>query len=270
MKNFTNKLLQKHKECDSCPTNEEVAQLFTEYIALLYPQFSSISIQSIADVEHQLMSLRIQTANLLNKYPTICNENTTTISEQLIQYLPVLHDKLEKDISAIYQEDPAAKSEHEVIRCYPGFYAIAAYRLANKFHQLGVQLIPRIITEHAHSRTGIDIHPGATIGEYFCIDHGTGVVIGETTVIGNNVKLYQGVTLGALSVAKEDANQKRHPTLQDNVLVYSNATILGGNTEIGEHCMIGGNVWITKSVPAHSKVYYVSGKNQVEQMNTEL
>src|SRR5690606_23751132 len=138
----------------------------------------------------------------------------------------------------------------------PGFYAISAYRIAHSLHGLGVKLIPRMITELAHSRTGIDIHPAATIGQYFCIDHGTGVVIGETTIIGDRVKIYQGVTLGALSVEKADADNKRHPTIEDDVVIYSGATILGGNTVIGEGSVIGGNVWLTKSVVAKSKVYY--------------
>jgi len=137
-----------------------------------------------------------------------------------------------------------------------GFYAIAAYRIAHELHSLGVQGTPRIITEHAHSKTGIDIHPGASIGDHFCIDHGTGVVIGETSVIGDHVKIYQGVTLGALSVNKEDATKKRHPTLEDNVVVYAGATILGGETVIGKGSVIGGNVWLTSSVPSNSKIYY--------------
>ena len=156
----------------------------------------------------------------------------------------------------MYEGDPAAKSRDEIVRTYPGFYAIAAYRIAHELHALGVKGIPRIITEHAHSRTGIDIHPGASIGSHFCIDHGTGVVIGETSVIGNNVKIYQGVTLGALSVNKEDAEKKRHPTLEDNVIVYAGATILGGDTVIGRDSIVGGNVWITSSIPANSKIYY--------------
>ncbi len=168
----------------------------------------------------------------------------------------MVHELLLKDADAILHGDPAAVSATEVIRTYPGFYAIAVYRLAHEFYQLDVPLVPRILTEHAHSRTGIDIHPGASIGERFCIDHGTGVVIGETVVIGDEVKIYQGVTLGALSVRKELAQTKRHPTLQDRVVVYSGATILGGQTVIGHDSIIGGNVWLTKSVPPFSKVYY--------------
>ncbi|MCL4134672.1 UNVERIFIED_CONTAM: hypothetical protein GTU68_015294 [Idotea baltica] len=157
---------------------------------------------------------------------------------------------------AIYEGDPACKSRREVIRSYPGFYAIAAYRIANAMHLLGVEDLPRIITEFAHSKTGIDIHPGATIGASFCIDHGTGIVIGETAEIHEHVKIYQGVTLGALSVAKSDADTKRHPTIEARCVLYAGATILGGNTIIGHDSIIGGNTWVTRSVEPHSKVYY--------------
>jgi serine O-acetyltransferase len=168
----------------------------------------------------------------------------------------LLYEKINQDVTATFEGDPAAKSRSEVIRTYPGFYAIAAYRVANELHKLGVQGVPRMITEHAHSKTGIDIHPAAKIGLHFCIDHGTGIVIGETAVIGNHVKIYQGVTLGALSVSKEDAERKRHPTLEDNVVVYAGATILGGETVIGHDSVVGGNVWLTRSVPPYSKIYY--------------
>lgn len=170
--------------------------------------------------------------------------------------LPNIKATLDKDLEATFLGDPAAKTKQVVIRSYPGFYAIAAYRLANALDKLGTLLIPRALTEHAHVLTGIDIHPSATIGEYFCIDHGTGIVVGETTVIGNHVKLYQGVTLGALSVDKKDASTKRHPTIEDEVVIYAGATILGGNTVVGRGSVIGGNVWLTRSVPAGSKVYY--------------
>ena len=170
--------------------------------------------------------------------------------------IPEIYRLLKTDIHAILDGDPAAKSEFEVIRAYPGFFAIAFYRLAHELHRLEIPLVPRILTEFAHSKTGIDIHPAAEIDESFFIDHGTGVVIGETTNIGKHVKLYQGVTLGALSVDKSMANQKRHPTVEDNVVIYSGATILGGNTVIGNNSTIGGNVWLTKSVPPFSMVYH--------------
>jgi serine O-acetyltransferase len=167
-------------------------------------------------------------------------------------------------MKAAFRGDPAAKSYEEVILSYPGFEAITVHRLAHFFWNAQVPLIPRMMSELAHSRTGIDIHPGATIGESFFIDHGTGVVIGETTIIGKNVKLYQGVTLGALSVKKEEGNRKRHPTIEDDVTIYSNATILGGATIIGKGSTIGGNVWITESVPPNTMVYTKIGEQAVK------
>jgi serine O-acetyltransferase len=172
---------------------------------------------------------------------------------EFLKRLPAVRDVLDRDVAAAYKGDPAAKSHHEIIFCYPGLEAITVYRVAHELLTLGVPYIPRMMTEYAHSKTGIDIHPGATIGDGFFIDHGTGVVIGETCVIGSNVKLYQGVTLGALSFAKDADGElvrgsKRHPTLEDDVIVYANATILGGNTTVGARCVIGSNVWLTQSV----------------------
>lgn len=169
-----------------------------------------------------------------------------------------IHYVLLNDLETIINFDPAAKSKEEVLIAYPGFFAITAYRVANVFWKLDIPIIPRVITEYVHSRTGIDIHPGAEIGENFFIDHGTGIVIGETTKIGKNVKIYQGVTLGALSVSKDNASDKRHPTIENNVTIYANATILGGNTTIGVSSVIGGNVWLTHSVPENSLVYHKS------------
>ena len=173
--------------------------------------------------------------------------------------LPMIKEMLLKDIEALYEGDPAAKRREEVMICYPGFYAVSIYRLAHELYQLGMPLIPRIMTEFAHEKTGIDIHPGASIGEYFCIDHGTGIVIGETTVIGDRVKLYQGVTLGARSFElDEDGNPvkgiKRHPNIGNRVVIYANATILGGDTYIGDGCVIGGSAWLTHSVAPGSTV----------------
>lgn len=189
-------------------------------------------------------------------------------SEELAHYFferfPEIYLDLENDAKALLENDPAATSVEEIYYAYPGFYAIAIYRFAHELHLKNIPLIPRIWTEFAHSKTGIDIHPGAQIGKNFFIDHGTGIVIGETTVIGDFVKLYQGVTLGALSVSKEIANSKRHPTIEDNVTIYSNATILGGNTTIGAHSVIGGNVWITESIAPESVVYH---KGQVTMKN---
>lgn len=178
---------------------------------------------------------------------------------RLFEQLPALRRKLNSDVVAAFQGDPAAKSVEEVVFSYPAIKAITAYRVAHILYQEGIPMIPRILSEYAHSETGIDIHPGATIGERFFIDHGTGVVIGETAVIGDNVKLYQGVTLGAISVPRcscEATPAKRHPTLEDHVVVYSGTTILGGETVIGQGSIIGGNVWLTHSVPPWTKVTY--------------
>jgi serine O-acetyltransferase len=171
-----------------------------------------------------------------------------------------LRTLLAKDVRAAHEGDPAAKSFDEIIFGYPGIFAITVYRIAHQLYEQGVSLIPRIMTEYAHSMTGIDIHPGARIGESFFIDHGTGVVIGETTEIGNHVRIYQGVTLGALSLPKETVerlrNEKRHPTIEDDVIIYAGVTILGGKTVIGARAVIGGNVWITESVPPDTKVFF--------------
>jgi serine O-acetyltransferase len=170
--------------------------------------------------------------------------------------IPDLYCSLKKDAEAILNNDPAAKSLEEIYMAYPGFFAISIYRMARIFHNLKLPIIPRLMTEYAHQITGIDIHPGATISNSFFIDHGTGVVIGETTEIHDNVKIYQGVTLGALIVRKQDQFTKRHPTIKNNVTIYANATILGGDTIIGENSIIGGNTWLTTSVPKNSTVIH--------------
>lgn len=173
-----------------------------------------------------------------------------------LQELPGILKKLKLDAQAIVDCDPASTSLEEIYLAYPGFYAISIYRLAHNLYLRDVPLVPRLMTEYAHRQTGVDINPGARIGESFFIDHATGVVIGETTVIKNNVRIYQGVTLGALYVAKELQKTKRHPTIEDNVTIYANATILGGATVIGANSIIGGNAWLTASVPPNSKVYH--------------
>jgi serine O-acetyltransferase len=192
-----------------------------------------------------------------------CHAVAELIVEDFFDELPYIRSALALDMQALFREDPAAQTIEEVILSYPGFDAITVYRLAHFFWNRQVPLIPRMMSEVVHGRTGIDIHPGAAIGDSFCIDHGTGVVIGETTVIGKNVKLYQGVTLGALSVKKEKANQKRHPTIEDDVTIYSGATILGGETVIGQGCTIGGNVWITTPVPPYTMVYTKIGEQMM-------
>ena len=184
-----------------------------------------------------------------------------SVVDRILSALPMIKRQVLLDISAIYKGDPASTSAEEIILCYPGFFATTVYRVAHVLHLCGVAYLPRLMSEIAHEKTGIDIHPGAEIGESFCIDHGTGVVIGETTVIGDEVKIYQGVTLGAKSFKIDDngilvKGGKRHPTIGNNCVIYAGATILGGDTVIGDNCVIGGNVWLTYSLPAGSRVYY--------------
>lgn len=261
---FKQHLLAKHKACLGCPSNEAVTQLFEDIMSLLFPNFAEARLASLEHIDQRLQGIESRLIQLLQHHPSLCETSAPQVAASLLSKLEQLELLLDMDIKAIYEGDPAAKTVEEIVRSYPGFYAIAAYRVAHQLHRLGIKVIPRIITEHAHQRTGIDIHPAAQIDHSFCIDHGTGVVIGETSVIGHHVKIYQGVTLGALSVSKEDANSKRHPTIEPHVIVYANATVLGGDTVIGEHAVIGGNVWITDSVEPHSTVYYVSGSNQVK------
>jgi serine O-acetyltransferase len=172
--------------------------------------------------------------------------------------LSALYDILWQDAEAAYAGDPAAQNLQEVVLAYPGFYAVAVYRVAHYLFSLGIPTLPRLLSEHAHEKTGIDIHPGAKIGGSFFMDHGTGIVIGGTSLIADNVKIYQGVTLGALSVQKNLASTKRHPTIEEGVVIYAGATILGGDTVIGRHSVIGGNTWLVESVPAYSVVYHKS------------
>jgi len=185
-----------------------------------------------------------------------CRERAEQITSRLLERIPELRRRIRMDVEAALQGDPAAQSKEEVILAYPGIEAVLVHRIAHELFEMGVPLLPRMISEYVHGRTGIDIHPGADIGDYFFIDHASGVVIGETTIIGDHVKIYQGVTIGALSVRKAEANTKRHPTIEDNVTIYAGATILGGETTIGHDSVIGGNVWITESVEPGSRVFY--------------
>jgi len=180
------------------------------------------------------------------------------LTDVFFDAIPSIYHRLLKDAATIVQFDPAAESIEEVLVAYPGFYATAIHRIAHQLYRQKIATLPRILSEHAHSKTGVDIHPAAQIGTSFFIDHGTGIVIGESTIIGDNVKIYQGVTIGALNVSKEYAKLKRHPTIGDDVVIYSGATILGGETVIGHHSIIGGNVWLTSSVEPYSVVYHKS------------
>ncbi len=206
-------------------------------------------------------SIDFSGTGIRDRFETIFRELETDyqkVNEQFFSGLPEIKNALSKDAQFILESDPAARDLVEVMTVYPGFFAIYCYRIAHSIGQLSVHLLPRMVTEYAHKLTGIDIHPGATIGIPLSIDHGTGIVIGETTEIGNNVKLYQGVTLGALSVDKSKALKKRHPTIGDNVIIYAGSTILGGETVVGSNSVIGGNVWLTESVAPFSVVYHKS------------
>ncbi len=254
------------------PSRNKIIAIINHLRELFYPWY-------FGDHEFYKTSLHYYTANLLmqienevNKQvqlallmqrqdgvgfnPKDIEERAATISTAFMKTLPNIRKKLHKDVQATFEGDPAAHNTDEIIYAYPGIFAMMVYRVAYELRQLKVPLMPRIMTEYAHSRTGIDINPGAQIGEYFCIDHGTGIVIGETTVIGEYVKIYQGVTLGALSTRGGQTlkDVKRHPTIEDRVTIYSNASILGGNTVIGHDSIIGGNTFITKSIPPNTKV----------------
>jgi len=270
MQSFISKIHKAHQECTDCPSPKVIKNFFEELLGLLFPEYSVNKIKEKTEVEAQFDRSRNSLSIILERNFHLHGGDGKALAYEFFKDLEKVFDMVHEDVDAMYEGDPAAKSRTEILRSYPGFYAIAAFRIANLLHKLGIKLIPRMITEIAHSRTGIDIHPGAQIGHSFCIDHGTGVVIGETTVIGNHVKIYQGVTLGALSVDKADADLKRHPTIEDNVIIYSGATILGGNTTIGKNSVIGGNVWLTKSVPAGSKVYYQTQMYHADSEVTDL
>ena len=247
---------QKLKNTQVFPDKVITEQFIDQLFALLFVPRSGRQ-QTIVEFQNEYESLKSHLSTLV--YDVVHDGNRTQlITDKFFDELPSLHELLLKDAAAITAYDPAAESFEEVIVAYPGFFAIAVYRFAHQLWEQQVKILPRLFTEYAHGKTGIDIHPGAAIGESFFIDHGTGIVIGETTVIGNNVRIYQGVTLGALSGTKEKAAGKRHPSIEDNVIIYSGATILGGETVIGKNSTIGGNVWITYSVPAGSLVYHKS------------
>jgi len=268
-KKFIFQLYEAHRHNKAMPSPEVICSLITNLLQILFPQLSDKRYTRMSEFEQDYADLNAKLVNILIDLNGQLNKDVQEIANTFFNQLPDIRTKLLMDADAMMSGDPAAISNAEVIRTYPGFYAIAVYRLANALFHLNIPLVPRILTEHAHNRTGIDIHPGATIGDNFCIDHGTGVVIGGTAHIGKNVKIYQGVTLGALSVKKEMASTKRHPTIKDNVVIYAGATILGGDTVIGEDSIIGGNVWITKSVLPKSRVYY-KGLNQEARMAKSL
>ncbi|MDI9860808.1 MULTISPECIES: serine O-acetyltransferase [Flectobacillus] len=263
-KDFLEALSQKHTKSNTFPSTSAVKELFTDIMLTLFPEQTQRHYGCLDELQEAFDQIELRLTRLLRSMQKHLDEDARILATNYIQKLPEIYRVLLTDVQATLLGDPAAQSEYEVIRAYPGFYAIAFYRLAHALYEMNVPMLPRILTEYAHSKTGIDIHPGADIDEYFMIDHGTGVVVGETTTIGKHVKLYQGVTLGALSVSKEMASLKRHPTIEDHVVIYSGATILGGETVVGAHSIIGGNVWLTRSVPPQTKIYH---QEQVKILN---
>ncbi|HLN21960.1 MAG TPA: hypothetical protein VK213_12780 [Bacteroidales bacterium] len=238
----------------SLPDRKNVEKLVSELFGILFPINKDLEIEKAPDGDNFEYSIRHLLEEILSG---LVNKKETT-TDNFLKKLSSTKEKLLKDANFILVSDPAATHLAEVITMYPGFYAIFCYRIAHCLAKMHVPFLPRMITEIAHSRTGIDIHPLASIGCPFSIDHGTGIVIGETTKIGHKVKMYQGVTLGALSVAKNKASKKRHPTIEDNVILYSGSTILGGETVVGRNCIIGGNVFLTQSIAPFSVVYHKS------------
>ena len=252
------------------PDKKEVISILKNLLCIVYPGFYRDKTYKIYHLDHTVSTLIEDVIFHLNKqillalrYSGVDEDDEQRLSEHaqhiavaFMRTIPKVREYLDTDLQAAYDGDPAAKSKDEIIFSYPGIYAITIFRLAHELFLLGVPLLPRMMTEYAHNLTGIDIHPGATIGKYFFIDHGTGIVVGETTEIGEHVKLYQGVTLGALSTrgGQNLRNKKRHPTIKDNVTIYSGASILGGDTVIEEGVVVGGNAFITSSIRKGTKV----------------
>jgi serine O-acetyltransferase len=238
------------------PLKRDVAAFADALLGILFAQLSDDAGASPDDLAARLILARRDLRRLVE--PLTDAPTADRVVAGFAASLPDVHARLVLDAEAICAGDPAAESVDEVVAAYPGFLAIAIHRIAHAIHHAGVPILPRLLAEVAHTRTGVDIHPGANIGRAFCIDHGTGVVVGETAEIGDDVKLYQGVTLGALSVAKSAAGTKRHPTIGDRVVIYANATVLGGDTRVGDDSVVGGNVFLTNSVPPGSLVYQTS------------
>ena len=253
-------------EQQKLPTMHEAATFVDALIHFMFPYRTRAT--SHLNIERQWHRLHLQLTELLCT-TTLKNQSPETTTLAFFDQIPHVYEQLLGDADEILLNDPAASSLEEVILAYPGFYAIAVYRISHQLYRLHVPILPRLFSEYAHSKTGIDIHAGASIGNRFFIDHGTGIVIGETAIIGDYVKIYQGVTLGAVSVKKEEANNKRHPTIEHHVTIYSNSTILGGETIIGHDSLIGGNVFLTFSVPPFSTVYH-KPEIRVRQLNDQF
>lgn len=257
MEDLIKEILKKNKLTHSVLPNKFLADEFIDTLFNLLYVHGVVKYDTKEEVEAAFSRLE----GLLNTLLLTANTteaNAKTICTDFYKQLPQIYSNTLLDANAILDFDPAAESLDEVLQAYPGFYAIAIHRISHFLFQKKATLLARLFAEKVHSKTGIDIHPGAQIGHSFAIDHGTGIVIGETAILGNRVKIYQGVTLGALNVSKNNARKKRHPTIEDDVIIYGNATILGGATVIGRESIIGGNVWITQSVPPFSVVFHKS------------
>ena len=252
---FAEQLAHAHAAVPTALPGPAFCALAEQVLAVLFPERATQRLANADAVAATLYQLQAELTTLLGLVPEL-PAPPAELAHTLFDQLPALREILLRDAEATLAADPAAQGLAEVISSYPGFYATAMHRLAHALHLRGVPRLPRLLSEYAHRQTGVDIHPGARIGRAFCIDHGTGIVIGETAQIGNHVQIYQGVTLGALSVTKSQQGLKRHPTIEDYVVLYANATILGGSTVIGTRSIIGGNVWLTESVPSHSRVYH--------------
>jgi serine O-acetyltransferase len=259
-------LESRQRQCFPPEVRVAAPEFVQQVLGLLFPHFAEKLELHAAAIQRDVMAVEAYLVRLQSLLAPLYPEVDASIPQRFIEQLPDIYAWLRQDAAAIHEADPAARSVDEVILTYPGFYAIAIFRVAHALYALGLPLLPRLLTEFAHQRTGVDIHPGATIGRRFVIDHGTGVVIGETTVIGDGVKIYQGVTLGALVVQKNLSDKKRHPTLEDEVVVYANATILGGDTVVGRGTIIAGNAWLTQSVPPQS---IVTRRTEVRHRNND-
>ena len=263
-----------HLGVDPVPSRITVIDIINRALQIIYPGYFTLTTLDEVNVPYYIGQHVIELFDILSEQITfavrhdclrfgldctMCEERGRKAALNFLADIPRIQELLAKDIEASYEGDPASKYLDEIIFSYPGLFAVTVYRVAHQLLEQDVPLIPRMMTEYAHGLTGIDIHPGVHVGESFFIDHGTGVVIGETTLIGDRVRIYQGVTLGALSLSKEECellrNKKRHPTIEDDVIIYANATILGGDTVIGARSVIGGNVWLTDSVPPDTSVF---------------
>jgi len=255
-----------HTAQSHIPQRKEIIAIIKNIQSLMFPDYFHLDENNGKTSLEVLLGIHRRLVVQIGAAYAFCAEceqeiDAEALATEIAEMIPRIKEALIKDVQAIYEGDPAARSPEEIILSYPGFYAISIYRIAHEFYIRKIPYLARLMTEFAHEKTGIDIHAGASIGEYFFIDHGTGIVIGETTTIGDHVRIYQGVTLGAKSFElDEDGNPvkgvKRHPDIGNNCIIYANATILGGNTVIGDGCVIGGNVWLTHSVPAGKVVYY--------------